>query len=1049
MDNALAGFGLDINNLEDIQSRFEKPSPKTSENNSPVTGLEALSGFKCLEAGLETLNGVSSSATKPSAKKVDQTNQDELIKALDREFDPNKRYVKRTSLNEVKERSNSQSLKNKAIRKNNSGNQGNNPKKLPDGWSTLSTDAEYIPVTNYPTIPVTVQFADGAGLSREYLHPNHPYTDNQLKELRKILDELGENDALHVFQSPNAILDYYHDAYGIDWRESPNPNKRRYVQTIDLHIFFSFKDLEFTFNSKEEYVFYCLERLERIRRITTKFNRPIPLPYEMRLSNKKGKLVWKSIALNILDVSAMQGSKGLETYLGNVGMSTDAKTEYERWEKSRMDLRLLENPLRFLRYIRSDVGLHTVRVKTIEFYNRIAQLIGVEPRDDWGMSTGKITANMISDWIATQVNLPVTDLYFDEVKGELTNKNTGKLAIKGLYNYNRLSSPESIRELSHLIGNKKLLYLGMTDGGRCVKERVLIDSIKGALVDIDIMSCYANGLLNQSFPIGNPKIIFNKMKYKDWEKKYSKKLVPGLWYARISWENAPFKQDLLISKEEKQFTAWDYYQRQFGENDTNDYDASMYLMLNTVSQAAYTHDEMQVIHKYSNQFELKWIRENAYIESFAFYANNEKIDTLDESLLLIESFDKFGKGGLKYKTKWKSLELKKVMSILINRRQAHKQLMKHYSDISEFKPINYKSLENLPPEIKRYWQEIGELEDRIKSNNFVYNYSQIDLNYHSSIQEFIKLIGNTIYGCIASAFFAGEGTGISNYIVGNNITARARTLVWCMAKGFHSLMSITDGGVFDANKVLSYRRKSLDIFANVAFEYFSNEKNRVKVVDIIPLYHQEIPINKSMSKILLDKRNNKTNHVENIAWQHLKNIFGKLDIFSQDQFSFEVKQIYTECILRNKSDYILTNEFSSKEKDKENIKIRGVKRADDGSDKQMVKEIFNSIQNKNGKIFSQKSRRMLGLGEWRTREELRKDLLPHDEIESTKDFFSLTPLGCRFINPEHRKSILTAYDKARIKKDNKAIARIKELETMRIWTSRADGLKDESNIENK
>lgn len=1046
MDNVLAGFGLDINNLEDIQSRFEQPAPKTSENNSSVTGLEALSGFKCLEAGLETLNGVSSSATKPNAKKVDPTNQTELLKALDRELDPNKRYVKHTSLNEVKERSNSRSQKDKDKCKSSSNNQGSSPKKLPDGWSILSTDAEYIPITNYPTIPLTVQFADSAGLSREYLHPNHPYSDNQLKELRKILEELGESDALHVFRAPNAILDYYHDIYGIEWRESPNPNKRRYIQTIDLHIFFSFKDLEFTFNSKEEYVFYCLERLERIRRITTKFNRPIPLPYEMRLPNKKGKLVWKSIALNILDVSAMQGSKGLETYLGNVGMSTDGKTEYERWEKSRMDLRLLENSAKFLRYIRSDVGLHTVRVKTIQFYNRIAQLIGVEPRDDWGMSTGKITANMISDWIATQVNLPVTDLYFDEEKGEITTKNTGKLAIKGLYNYNRLSSPESIRELSHLIGNKKLLYLGMTDGGRCVKERVLIDSLKGVLVDIDIMSCYASGLLNQTFPVGNPKIIFNRIKYKDWEKKYSKKLVPGLWSGRISWENAPFKQDLLISKEEKQFTAWDYYQRQFGENDTNDYDASMYLMLNTVHQAAYTHDHMQVIHNYASNQELNWIRENAYIESFAFYAKNEEIDELEESLLLIESFDKFGKGGLKYKTKWKSIPLKKVMSILINRRQAHKQLMKHYEEISELKPIDYECLENLPWEVKKYWKEIGELESRIKNNNFVYNYSTNDLSYHSSIQEFIKLIGNTVYGCIASAFFAGEGTGISNYIVGNNITGRARTLAWCMAKGLHSLMSITDGGVFDTNKVLSYRRKSLDIFANVAFEYFSNENDRKKVVDIVPLYPQEIPFDENMSKILLDKTNDKANHVENITWLHLKNTFEKLDIFSQDQFSFEVKKVYTECILRNKSDYILTNEFATKEKDKENIKIRGIKRANNGSDKEMVKEIFDSIQNKKGKRFTQKSRRMLGLGEWRTREELRKELLPHDEIESTKDFFSLTPLGCRFINPVHRKSILTAYDKARITKDDKAVARIKELETMRVWTSRPDGFEDKSSV---
>jgi len=1033
MSNPLAGFGLDINNLEDIQSRFEtKPEetkPKTNKVN--VTGIDALSGFKGLEAGLETLNNkkVSSSATKPK----DNTDRNELLKALDRELDSDKKFVEYTSLTEVSERS----RKNKTRIENVAKSRKTTPDKvvtlnLPDGCFTLSTDAEFIPVTNHPTVPLCIQFADGAGNSREYLHPNHPYTDKQLKELRIDLDALSETEALHIFEAPNAVLDYYKDTYGVNWRESPNPNKRRYTQIIDLHIFFSFKDIQYNFKSDADYQFFVLTRLERIRRITSKFNRPIPLPYEMYLPDKKGNLKWKSVSLNVLDVSAMQGSKGLSTYLGNVGMSTDDKNEYENWEKSRMDLRLLENPSRFLRYIRSDVNLHTLKVKTIDFYNQIADLIGVEPRDEWGMSTGKITANMISNWIGNQVGLPVEDLFFDS-KNELTNKDTSKPAKKALYNYNRLANPEAIREMSHLVGNKKLLYLGMTDGGRCVKERVLLDFIKGVLVDIDIMSCYASGLLNQLFPIGNPKIIHSPMNYGEWEKKYSKNLVGGLWVGRISWKDAPFKQDLLISKEEKQFTAWDFYQQQYGENGADDrnYDASMYLMLNDVNQAAYTHDQMQVIHKYSSNQELGWIRDNAIIESFGFYPKDEEIETLDESLLAIKSIDEYRKGGFEYDTGWKRVELREVMSILINRRQAHKKLMKHYDeDIKENYGLKDFIVETLPWQLKNYWEETGEIENK---NNFSYDYSENDFKYHSSIQEFIKLIGNTVYGCIASAFFGGNGTGLSNYIVGNNITARARTLAWCMAKGFHSLMSITDGGVFDANKVLSYRKKSLDIFSNVAFEYYSNDIDRSINVDIVPLYGQEIPFDASMKDILL----NEDNHVEKLGWEHLKNIFGELDIFALDQFSFEVKKVYTECTLRNKSDYILKNEFT----DKKTIRIRGVKQ-DDNSD-EIVQEMFTNIQQKSGKQFTQKSKRMLGLGEWRAREELRKELLPHDEVETTKDFFTLTPLGCRFINSKHRKKVLKAYDTARVKKDAKAIARIKELETMRVYTSRRDGLKDE------
>ncbi|MEL6166038.1 MAG: hypothetical protein AAFR37_20615, partial [Cyanobacteria bacterium J06628_3] len=348
-----------------------------------MSNIQALAGFKGLEAGLETLNSeVSSSATKSK----DNTDRNELLKALDRELDPDKKFVKHTSLTEV----NQQSKKNKNHVENDAKSIKNTSDKvvnlnLPDGCFTLSTDAEYIPISNHPTIPLCIQFADGANNSREYLHPNHPYNDKQLKELRKDLDTLGETESLHIFEAPHGVLDYYKDTYGVNWRESPNPNKRRYTQIIDLHIFFSFKDLQYNFKSDADYQFFLLPRLERIRRITSKFNRPIPLPYEMYLPDKKGNLKWKSVSLNILDVSAMQGSKGLSTYLANVGMSTDDKNEYEKWEKARMDLRLLENPSRFLRYIRSDVNLHTLKVKTIDFYNKIANLIGVKSREDWGM----------------------------------------------------------------------------------------------------------------------------------------------------------------------------------------------------------------------------------------------------------------------------------------------------------------------------------------------------------------------------------------------------------------------------------------------------------------------------------------------------------------------------------------------------------------------------------------------------------------------------------------------------------------------------------------
>jgi hypothetical protein len=897
------------------------------------------------------------------------------------------------------------------------------PLLLPESWDKISTDTEYVPVTNNPTTPLTVQYAS-AGKKREYLHPKHPYNKHELKDIQYQLKKLGELESLKMFESPLGILDYLKDEFEIEWRLAKNPNKRRYTHTLKLFLFWSFKDIEFQFATKEDYIFYALPKLEKIRRITTSFNRPIALPYEIRIPSTKG-FQWKSLSLEIIDISAMQGAKSLKVYMRNVGLNTTDKETYSNKEKSRMDLRLIENVAKFLPYIRSDVNLTKIYTKTIELYNTVANMIGVNPREDWGLSTGKITANMVSEWIAKEAQIPLCDDI---------NKDTGKIT-PGLYQYGRIGSPEAIKLLSHISGNRNLLYLGMVDGGRCVKERTLINVLTGVLVDIDIMSCYANGLLNQIFPIGNPKIIFTPMKFKDWEKKYAKKLVPGIWVARISWKDAPFKQDILISKEDKVFTAWDFYQRQYTEASASDanrqYDASMYLSTETVKNAALTHSEYQVLLKYSSNQELGWIRENATIECFAFYANNEEIDTLDESVLLVDAFDKFKKGGLKWNTSWKRIELKKLMRTLIDLRNMHKSMIKVYSSFYESESIpEYDIVEidenDLRLSLLRKWWEFSNYTPVVKDNKISFELSQKDYSYHSSIQEFIKLISNTIYGCIASIFFSTDGTGLSNFIVGNNITARARTLAWCMAKGFYSLMSITDGGVFDINNVCFYKRKSLNIFANIAHDIFviDPKTDRRKTVEIKPLYGFEIPQNEKMFDILKDKD---IPHIQRKAWEHLKSIFGELDIFKYDQFSFEVKSLYTSCEIRNKSDYRLINSLQSKE----TIRLRGLKRCDEDED--IANHIFNNIAENKAEIHHQDFKDLVGLQEWRNREELRKYLLPHDEITREKDFYTLTPLGIRFLNPKHRKEILRLYDRLRVKEDPEAIAALNALESLESW----------------
>jgi hypothetical protein len=869
--------------------------------------------------------------------------------------------------------------------------------ELPEGWDKIGFDTEYHAQTDKKTSPFCISLYS-AGNFGEYLHPDsHPARIQPVMvDVKRKLRTLAELQSLRVFKTPFVILDFLNDTYGIQWRPIRDLKRKR-VKTIKMYFFFSFKDLQFLWAKDSEFLYYCLQYLERIRRITTKFNKPIALPYEILLPSKKGNK-WNALAIELVDICAMQGNKGLKTYLQNVGLPTDEKTVWD-WNKDNNPLNFfIQKPNDFIKYIRGDVKyLKTVHDKTIEFYNDIAATVGVEPSDNWGLSTGKITARIASEWLASRSNVMLPTDEENEKK------------VKPLYWYNRLASPEAMKNLSHVVGNQALLYLGMTDGGRCVKERSTIDILDGVLVDIDINGCYGNGLKNQIFPIGNPSILALPMNFKEWEDTYSKYLIPGLWVARISWKDAPFKQDLLISKEEKSFTAWEWYQSHFSENNSDtdkQYDASMYLSTNQVHMAAFTHDLYQVILNYgSDKIELPWIRENAVIECFAYYDKRDEIEQVIPEMCEMKSIKEMSVSGLVWCTKWVRVELKDLAGKLINRRSNHKGKMKMYT--THFGKDNKDAkIEDVPEFIV-----IGDNE-----------FTKADFLYQNSVQEFIKLIVNTIYGCIASSYFAGDGTGISNFIIGNNITARARVLAWCMAKGLFSLMSITDGGVFDVNKVAFYRCKSLNIFTQLGFENFKRSNGQM-VVDIKPLYGFEVEKKQTMFSIL-----NKNNHVEKLAWEHLKNQFGELDIFKFDQYSFEVKKIYTDCQIRNKSDYRLHNSVNGELL----TKIRGLSKKScqdgdeipdnieltednvndyGGSADKVVKAIFDDISNGENNIWNLKGKRLLGLAEWRElNSEERKTITPHDEISDVKKFYSFTPLGCKFINSKHRKDVMRLYE---------------------------------------
>lgn len=847
---------------------------------------------------------------------------------------------------------------------------------------SIATDSEFQPKINCRVTPIGLVIEDSNGNQRFYIHPNA--SPRVLKKARQV----GHK----IFKYDFAILDFLKDVYGYNVKNLDGTESLKNLKCVDIHIFWSFKDLEFLFAKKEDYIDLLLNKLERTRRIRIDNEchtsnglirgNSVSLPYAVQLpdNSNNGKNRWFKISIIISDISAMQGNASLKEYASNVGIMMTDKETYTAIQKTIMEEMYIDNPFKFERYTKGDGLLIEIKKKTTEFYNHIAELIGIEKRDNWGMSTGKIVATILNDWLCKKLNITSEELY----------------------KIHSLAGSEGITNISKLLKSRDLLYGGMVDGGRAVKERIPV-KYYGTLIDIDIDGCYGNGLKNQKYAIGRPSIQSEPILLKDWLKKHDKELIPGLWYARISWEKAPFKQDILISKTDEKFSTWTWVIDGFDPNgfeieddDKKVYDASMALTTNSIHYASFNHDLLQTIKCVASNKEWSWLLNNAVINSSLIYEKSNKVDRPTAKMLEGVKLSKDSDILLESSSNWIEVDLKELVTILLSERKKHRK--------------------------------------------------------KSPMNTFLKLIINTIYGCIASEFFSIEGSCVSSVVVGNNITARARCLAWCMAKGFHSAMSITDGGVFDVNKVLVFKEKSLNLLEGLHRDKLSNNYDRKIFAKQKPLLgfeidfknkntHQKIIKIFGNTKKLAEKVKNRDSKttikdcvhkycleiIDKLAWEHLANTFN-IDIFTQKQFNFETKNNYSKLILHSKVDYLLESIDGKKV-----VAFRGMDKVyNPNTDKKEINpicfELFDAIENNQAIIKEVDGERMLSLKDYQ--EAIRIDsnfeLLPHDTVSRKKYYYSIVPLDLRHRDLKTYKNCQRDYERAKKDKNPLNVAKVRD-----------------------
>lgn len=798
-------------------------------------------------------------------------------------------------------------------------------------------DSEFQPVTDKPTKPISVQLK-GRGLPPAfYLHPNADLTPEQRKH--------------ETFDTPLAPIHYYN----MEYRYSKVKSKG--TCTFVSYLYFSFKDIENQFAFIEDYL-RILPELERVRRISSMTS--------VMLKNNAGENLqvfyngmWLKVSLKVMDISGIQGIGSLKTHANNVGIHMDTKDCYSALQKKNMTDEYIKDPHKFEEYSNGDLVCDEINQASIVFFNKIAGLIGVRSREEgFGMTTGKIVGSMISEYIANQLGI----------------------SVKTFSESTHVAGSEGITNLIKLFKRKDLVYLAMVDGGRAVSEKApdtyrkdpLVQSkgmATGIFVDQDIDGCYGNGLKNTVYCVGNPTQYTDEVTLGKFETDVINKCEPGNWYARISWVDAPFAQDLLISKVESEFRSFDNGVNGGEDDGKKVYDANMVLLTHSVHQAAFTSDFWEVLKNYTSNAELSWIRKNAKITSGLAYLKKNKREKFTKAMTEGCKSPKDNNGVLTC-TDYVEVDLRPLLEIMLAERKRHPKKT----------PMN----------------------------------------------TLLKLCINTIYGVITSEFFSTEDTGISNVVMANNITARARVLTWCMAKGLGGYMSITDGGAFDLNRVNTFLIKSLATYEALHRGEYNqaNREVKIKTSELLGRYISEAEVKSSEWSQL-----QKTIDIE--CWNHLAKEFPKLRIFAESQFNFESKRIFTGITMHSKVDYRLNNVIAGDGKGFDFVAIRGLPKEKistllpDGTYEiksvvnKLATTLFDHIERDETARLEYESTSLLSLSDYR--KNVLSGLTPHDSVTDVTTLYTHTPLYKRYINMKAYKSLTREYDKAKETRDALAV----------------------------
>lgn len=605
------------------------------------------------------------------------------------------------------------------------------------------------------------------------------------------------------------------------------------------------------------------------------------------------------LAIRFIDTGAIHGVAGYADIAKNVGHELSYKDNFSKEEKARMLDMAVERPLDFENYALGDLDVYEILKKYDRLMREVYEQLGItdyyrEPQ----LTIGGTVKNLFEAKLAQRLGVKAVDKSGSKLDWISDFKEISDTFFKPI-------SPQSLSSFT----NQTKALLAKVQGGRCRNAKQVISKIEELICDIDISGCYGEGQRNQVYPIGTPLVWsfeanskhnhypslyewlkWNNVKFtkrdgvKDWGE-----LINGAWMARIStFQNLNYPQDLIESwttpnGEYKENLLAKFIRKSGNDSENQNSDlvnfdteyGCLKMLHHEIKNGVLTHDLLQVIFT-SPEKQQRDLLKKIRVTSSMVYPKSQLIDvggTAESFKLLKEN-----------QSNWSS---KNTIEQKYNNK-GNVYLVKTERECYGWVSVNLGDL----------------LIDELLINR---KKAKITDGKKSPKDQLFKLCVNTTYGDLVSKFFV-----TSNPCVGNNITARARALAWCMERGFDSFQSITDGGCFRINKV------------NHKPSFNPNGKKL-----IAPLEEDKKITAKWINgevNLYLDDNQLPNGWVDKKAWEHLKKCFSSLDLFNKEKtrivvnkdlsvsyeprqgmFEFEVKDYYESGVFHGSANYRLVN----------------------------------------------------------------------------------------------------------------------------------------------